>query len=412
VTNATTQPWRIERMAAWLTPHRIRAQALMLAICLWSVCAVDFSTPGLYDRAGNIKFQDFLAFYIPASQIAQHRTAELYNPQALATDLQAIVPQRQRIILPSLYGPQVGLLFIPLAKFSFLTAGSLWAAFSLLLYGACVYLLWKCCANLHPHAATVAIAAVAFPPLFHCMVRGQISALVLLSFTLAFLAFNARHDWIAGLALGLLVFKPQFLVAVPLILLLAGSWKALSALVASAASQLLLTWSYFGSAVMRAYLEMILHMPRYVGSVEPGPAHVQMHSLRSLWILLLPWPRIALALYLLSSALIVVWAAATWKSSQSLALRFSALTVAAVLVNPHLFIYDLLVLVPALLLLTDWALMHMENKLTPPLTVLLYLAFVLPMLGPLSFWTHLQLSVLALALLQWTLFRLKPRFPL
>ncbi len=405
----SAKPASLERLAAWLTPRRIRAQAAVLALCLWGVCAVDYATPSLFDRAGNIKFQDFLAFYIPARQIAHHRPSDLFDPRAFSADLQAIVAQPARILLPSLYGPQVGLFFVPLTLFSFLTAGWLWASLSLLLYFVCVYLAWKCCPNLHPHAGTVAIVAIAFPPLFHFFVRGQISVLVLVCFTLAFFAFRSQRDWLAGIALGFLVFKPQFVVAVPLVLLFAGSWKALSGLVVSGAAQLTLTWAYFGSSVMRAYFEIMWHTSRWVGSVEPGPAHIQMHSLRSFWILLLPWPRVALAVYVSTSLVIVVIAAATWKASGSVVLRFSALTLAAVLVNPHLFVYDLLVLAPVLLLLADWTLAQQPNPYRAQLCILLYFTFVLPLLGPLSFWTHLQLSVPAFVAMQWTLWRIASR---
>jgi len=34
-----------------------------------------------------------------------------------------------------------------------------------------------------------------------------------------------------------------------------------------------------------------------------------------------------------------------------------------------------------------------------------YLAFLLPMFGPVARWTHLQLSVVAFAAILWTLFR-------
>jgi hypothetical protein len=32
---------------------------MLLALCLWEVCAADYSTLGLFDRAGNINLQDF-----------------------------------------------------------------------------------------------------------------------------------------------------------------------------------------------------------------------------------------------------------------------------------------------------------------------------------------------------------------
>jgi hypothetical protein len=46
---------------------------MLLALCLWEVCAADYSTLGLFDRAGNIKFQDFFQFPVSASLIAQGR---------------------------------------------------------------------------------------------------------------------------------------------------------------------------------------------------------------------------------------------------------------------------------------------------------------------------------------------------
>jgi hypothetical protein len=132
---------------------------------------------------------------------------------------------------------------------------------------------------------------------------------------------------------------------------------------------------------------------------------MQMHSLRTFWTLLIPWSRGVWALYILSSLAVVGMAASVWKSSAPRALRFSALILAAVLVNPHLYIYDLLALVPALLLLTDWVanVNDPQDPSTPPLQLLLYLAFLLPLFGPLSRWTHVQLSVPVFVALLWTL---------
>ena len=73
-----------------------------------------------------------------------------------------------------------------------------------------------------------------------------------------------------------------------------------------------------------------------------------------------------------------------WKSSAPLALRFFALTLAAVLVNPHLFIYDLLVLIPALLLVADWILTNVDDSSAAVLRLLVYLACILPLFGPLA----------------------------
>jgi hypothetical protein len=369
------------------------------------VCAVDFATPGLFDRAGNVKFQDFLPFYISARLIAQHRAAQLYDPTTAHREMLAIVRDPTRIRLTYLYGPQVALLFLPLASLSFPMAARIWTGLSMLIYAACIYAIWRCCPTLRAHPGTVAISALAFPPLFHFFVRAQFSALILACFTLAFLALRAHRPWLAGIAFGCLILKPPFLLAIPLILLFARAWKMFAGLIASAAGQLALTRLYFGATVMRSYLDLFQHPARWLAEAELNLAPIQMHSLRSFWRLLIPPSTVALTLYLVCSIAVIAVAIAVWKSPLPLSLRFSALSFAAVLVNPHLFVYDVLVLAPALLLLADWTLANEHHALTSAIRILAYLAFVLPLFGPVSRWTHLQLSVIVFAVLLWTLYR-------
>jgi Glycosyltransferase family 87 len=388
-----------------LTTKRIRAQATILAVCLWAVCMLDFATPGFFDRAGNIKFQDFLPVYISARLIAQHRATELYDANVQAGELHAIIGAPTRVQIPYVYGPQVGLLFVPLANFSFPTAAGIWVALSLLLYFACIYVVWSFCWELRPYAGPVAIASLAYPPLFHFFVRGQISVLLLACFTAAFIALRAGRPCLAGMALGILVLKPQFLVAIPLILLFDGGWRIFAGLLVSAATQLVLVRLYFGAAVMQSYFSLLMHPSRWINSAELSLAPIQMHSLRAFWSLLIPSTPVIFALYVLSSIVVLITASYTWRSPAPLAFRFSALMFSAVLVNPHLFIYDLLVLAPAFLLLTNWILGNAQSFVSPRLKILLYLAFVLPLLGLLSSWTHLQLSVVAFAALVWVLGR-------
>jgi alpha-1,2-mannosyltransferase len=384
-------------VAAWLNPRRIRIQAIILACGLWGTCAVDFSTPGLMDRAGNIKFQDFLQFYISARMIAQGRSNELFDQKVASDELHAIVQQPTRVRLPTVYGPQVGLFFVPVARFPFFVAAAIWATISVLLYFLCVHWLWKSCPYLRHYPGTVAMLAICFPPFFHFFVRGQISVLVLACFTAAFFAFRCGNNWLAGAALGLLAFKPQFLVAIPLVFLFSFAWKPLAGLVVSVVAQLSLATIYFGAAVMRRYFDTLWHISRWISTAEPGVAQAQMHSLRSFWILLVPWPTGAVTLYVLSSVVVLAISAASWRSQGALALRFAALVFAAVLINPHLFVYDLLMLAPPLLLLADWAMGHADHYsysyLSAQISVLVYLAFVLPLLGPLTVWTHFQFSV-------------------
>jgi hypothetical protein len=205
-----------------------------------------------------------------------------------------------------------------------------------------------------------------------------------------------------------MIFKPQFLLAIPLILFLSQSWSVLAGLVLSSIAQLVFARLYFGPAVMHTYFGLVLHPSTWIAVAELSLAPIQMHSLRSFWSLLIAWHQVAFVLYLLCSALVLGVAVIVWKSTSELVLRYSALSFAAVLVNPHLFVYDLLMLAPALLMLVDWSL-DRDPATRSAMSVLLYLSFVLPLAGPLSRWTHLQLSVIAFAAVLGLLYRVTSR---
>ena len=396
----------IASLSALLNTRRLRAHATLLAICLWGTVAFEYTAPGIFDRAGNVKFQDFLQFSISARLIAQGRADQLYDDQVLAHEVRAIVGRDSRVFLQYYHGPQVPLPFIPLLSLPFLTQAAIWTAISLAIYFVCVWLVWKRCAALRSERTVVALSALAYPPLFHFFVRGQLSALVLACFTISYFAFATHRDWLAGAALGCLACKPQFLVAIPLILLFAQAWKAAAGLMSSAAAQLILTSIYFGRSVMQAHFARLLHSGANPGSTELTFSAIQMHSLYSFSEILIPWHPGVWALYLTSSVAVIAVATAIWKSSSPLPLRFAALSLVAVLVNPHIYIYDLLAIAPVFLLLVDWSLANAHHAAKPVLDVLLYLAFLLPLFGPLAHWTRLQLSVIVFAAILWNLYRI------
>jgi hypothetical protein len=90
----------------------------------------------------------------------------------------------------------------------------------------------------------------------------------------------------------------------------------------------------------------------------------------------------------------------------SLSLRYSALLLATVLLAPHLTVYDLVILAPAFLSLSDWISSQPDNATASRFKLLLYLAFVFPLLGPLARWTHLQLSVPVMSALLYGIWKL------
>jgi hypothetical protein len=381
--------------ASWLTARRIRAHGLLLAVCLWTVYAIDMSTPGLRDRNGLIKGTDFLHFYTLGNIALQKRGDLLYDMQAQAVLLQKLVPEAAGNVYVPLYGPQVSLLFAPFARMSYPVALTIWLLLDVLIYGACCYLLWKHCPNLRREPWSVFIAALAFPGFFHLIAWGQTSGLALLCFTLAFVALSKNRPYLAGLAIGSLIFKPQLGIAAAFIFLFAREWKVIAGAILGALAQLSIGGLYYGTSVMREYLRALLHVREVLPMLEPRPYH--MHSLRAFWSLLIPWTPLDFALYAVTAMVALALAVRCWRSKMSLGLRYSALMLSTVLVAPHLTVYDLLILSPAFLLLADWAVRFGTENSTPIVAALLYLCYPLFLLGPLTRHTHLQLSVIAMA---------------
>jgi len=385
--------------ASLLTPRRLRAHAAILALCLWSVYVWNISTPSLLDRAGNLKGTDFLHFYTLGSLALTHRGDDLYNMRTQSELAAQRVPAAAGIRYLPLYPPQVSILFAPFARLSYPWALALWLTLGTLLYGLCCYAIWRACPSLRNYGFTVLVVALAYPAFWHLIAWGQTSALALACFTLAYFALRAKREFLAGLAFGCLIFKPQLGLAVAIVFLITLRWKIIAGALLSALAQLCMAGMYYGPGPFREWIRTLLDTPHRLPLLEPKV--YQTHCLRTFWTMLVPWPSASFTLYVITALLVAGLTVVCWRSSLLLSLRYSSLLFATVLLAPHLTVYDLVIVAPAFLLISDWIATQPDNA-TPRLKLLLYLAFALPLVGPLARWTHLQLSVLVMtAILYW-----------
>src|ERR1700730_1375760 len=245
---------------SWLTARRARIHGLLLALCLWSVYAVNMSRPGLLDRNGLVKGTDFLHFYTLGNLALRDRGDSLYDMRAQAKLAKELVPQASDSLYVPLYGPQVSLFFAPFARLPYGLALSAWLSVNVLIYAFCCYAVWKACPHLQAYRGTALVLAIAFPGFFHLLAWGQTSGLALLCFTLAYLALRRDQRWLAGLALGSLILKPQLGLAAAIVCVLAGEWKIIAGGLAGACVQLGVAWTHYGTEVMRTYLRALMNL--------------------------------------------------------------------------------------------------------------------------------------------------------
>ncbi len=388
-----------------LTSKRLRVHGFLFAATIWAFYVYTLATPGLRDRYGNLKGTDFLHFYTLGSLAMEHRGGDLYNLNAQAALVQQRVPEAAGIRYLPLYPPQVSILFWPVAHIPYIWALRIWWIGTASVYGLCCYAVWRACPRLQKWGWTVALLCFAFPAFFHLIAWGQTSGIALACFTGAFLLLRDHRNFLAGLVLGCLVFKPQLGIAAVIVFIAIQSWKLLGGAVISASVQLACGFLYYGWGPFRAWLQTLARAPVMHSAFEPRP--YQTHCLRTFWSMIVPWDSLAVGLYVISAAVVLAWTISIWKSRDPLPLRYAALLLATVLVSPHLTVYDLVILAPGILLLVDW--LRSEPQAPSGIGTLVYLVAVLPLVGPFARFIHVQLSVVAMTALLYVIWRMQTR---
>lgn len=396
--------------AGWLTPRRLRAHGLLVGVVLWSIYLWTMTTPGLRDRNGNLKGTDFLHFYTLGLIAREHRAPELYDMKVQSELAARHVPQASGLPYLPLYPPQTSILFAPLAHLSYAHALVVWWMVSAILYFLCCYWVWRTCPNLQTHRVTVAILAAAFPALFHLIAWGQTSALALACFTGTYLSLRSKRQFLAGIVVGCLAFKPQLALAVAVVFIAAGAGKVVIGATLSGLAQFQVGVLYYGSQAFHDWLWMLRNLRSALPVLEPKI--YQTYCLRTFWSMLIPIPGLALVLYALSAALLLGITILLWRRpSMPLSVRFSALLFATVLVAPHLTVYDLVILAPALLLLPDWLISVPMNDVKSNIGTALYCAYLFPV-APIAWLVHVQPAVIAMSAVIFLLWRQSRSSPL
>jgi hypothetical protein len=232
-------------------------------------------------------------------------------------------------------------------------------------------------------------SAAAFPGLYSVVLHGQLSSLALPCIVAALCALRRGFTFTAGAALGLLVFKPHWVVAAAAVFLAAREWRVLAGILVCAVCQTAATFAAVGAQVMAAYGHALRSLPRIAELLEPRPSD----SLRGVFTLLTPSPALALALYGAAAIATLFVAASLWQSHAPLEVRHSAALLAMVLISPHVGAYDLVLLAPVYVLLANWLARSADVPHRTTIAAVLCASFMAPLCGGVPVMFRMPLTV-------------------
>jgi hypothetical protein len=369
-----------------------------LTVLSWFVYGHTMMVPGYVDRAGRFKGTDYIYFYVMGSLIAGGRADALYDPGAhLAEGRRRIDPQLNLYAPYSNYGPQVAAAFAPLSRLPFGISLAVFLVLTGLAYAASVRLVWRVIPALRSCGALVGILAAGAPAFFTLIRYAQLSGLSLLLLSLALAAHVRDRRFVAGVFIGLMVFKPQLVVVIALVIILAGEWRMVAGAAVAGSAELAGAWLVGGSNGMRQYVEVLATLARDPSLVQIYPGEV--HSLRGFAHLLIGSP-VLLSMVTIVAMVAAVWLGLrAWKSGMPTAGKWGLLVVLTVLASPHLLTYDLVLLTIPLLVFAGWAVAHQDHPRQPWVARLLLLLYLAPFSSNLVRLVPIQLSVVVMVAL-------------
>lgn len=316
---------------------------------------------GIYWSSQFLLQADFTGYYTAATLVKRGLGAQLYDLD-LQRQVQAelIYPHRFAVgdLLPFQYPPFAVLPFLPVASLPLRQAYYLWAALNLLFFGAALATLFRSTPGLRANRDTrilLWVASFSFLPFLSGWMLGQLSFLVLLCFAVGMHLLHRRRDAAAGFVLAGIALKPHLLLVVPLLLASRGRWRALGGLA-------------LGVGFL-ASLSMLLvgpwDVPQFVGA-NLNIAGWLPHTLNLNWYglfsgVLSGRQEAILAATLASDGLTLALLWRAWRGewnpgSPLFSLKLALLMLASMLVSPHLYGHDLVLLIPVAFYVADYLL--------------------------------------------------------
>jgi hypothetical protein len=338
--------WQSLRSGDWITAARTRAYSLiLLGLYVAATAGWIAISDGLIDRNGKPLGTDFSSFYAAGSLALDGHAADAYTPAAHYAREQHQFGETTPYYSWN-YPPVFLLIATPLALFPYPLALALFEASSFAFYLLVITAILAPARRSDPMVARNWLPlAASFPAVFVNIGHGQNGFLTAGLIGLAMVALE--RPVISGLAIGLLCYKPQFAIVIPIALLAGGCLNVIAAAALSVIGLVVLSWFCFGVDSWTAFVAST----QTSRSVLLEQGAVGYEKLQSAFAVVRLWGGSVPLSYAVQGAvsmmavLVTAWA---WRSSDNHLLKAALLIAATALTSPHMLDYDLMLLAPAL----------------------------------------------------------------
>ena len=337
------------RFGAWLTRERMRLVALaVLAAAAGGLIYLVATAHGTVDAQGRPLGTDFASFYAAGTLVL--------DKHPLAPFDQTLLYAREQVLFGPVtpyyswnYPPPFLLLVAALAHLPYLLALALWQSASFAAYlvavGAVIFATARTPGTVARDRLWLLLAA-AYPAVFINFGHGQ-NGLLTTALLGAGLAMLVERPILGGLLIGLLAYKPQFGLLIPLVLAASGNWRAFVSAALTVLALALAATLAFGPEVWRTFLATT-HFTRTVLLEHGGTGW---YKIQSVFALTRMWGGGIDLAYAVQGAVTVAVAAVLawlWRGPAAFPLKAAALLIGSLLATPYSLDYDLMLLAPAI----------------------------------------------------------------
>jgi alpha-1,2-mannosyltransferase len=363
------------RSGAWLTRERMKLVALaLLTAAGGGLIYLAASAHGITDFKGRPLGTDFSAFYVAGTLVLEGHALTAFDQALLYAREQALFGPAVAYY-PWVYPPFFLLPMTALALLPYLPALIVGQVVSFAGYLVAMRALIRAAAPSAPDRLWLLLAA-AYPPVLINFGHGQ-NGLLNAALLAGALAALPRRPVSAGGVFGLLVYKPQFGLLIPLALVAGGYWRTILAAAVTVGLLTLVTTAVFGIDIWQAFMAAS-HLGRTM-LIESGDAG--WNKIQSVFSVVRMWGGSTELAYAMQTAVTLAVAAALawlWRGRAAFPLKAAALPIASMLAAPYSLDYDLMLLAPAIALL---AAAGLERGFAPWEKSLLALLWIVPLVA-------------------------------